>query len=108
MNKIAAVLAVGALALTACGGSDDDDGGGGGGGDSARAEILSTLTADGTEGIDEQCLEDKVDALSDSDAEFIAENLDYEGDEAPPGASEGALTFATSLVDCIDLSGLGE
>jgi hypothetical protein len=98
VKKLTAVFAMGTLVLAACG----SDGGGGGGGDGARDEILSQITADGTEGLDEECLEEKIDGLSDSDARFIADNFDSE--EEPEGASESALAFVGSIFDCIDFS----
>jgi hypothetical protein len=68
----------------------------------ARDEILSQITADGTEGLDEECLKEKIDGLSDSDAQFIADNFDSE--DEPEGASESALAFVSSIFDCIDFS----
>lgn len=104
MNNLTAVMASAVLLFgaAACGGDDD----GGSRGDGARAALLAELTADGTEGLDEGCLEDKVNDLSDSDAAFIVENIDYEGDDPPPGASAAAIEFVTSIFECIDLSDL--
>lgn len=98
MKKFTAVLAVGSLALVACG----SDGGSSGEGDEARDAILSGLTAGGSEGFDEECLQEKIDGLSDDDAQFLAENLDAE--EEPEGASESALEFVSSIFDCVDFS----
>lgn len=123
MNKLTAVLASATLVFgaAACG-SDDDGGsssgesgssesdsgdsgdGGGGGGSDAKSALLAEMTAGGTEGLDEQCLEDKVNDLDDDDAAFILDNFDYEGDDIPEGASAEAINFVTSIFECIDFS----
>jgi hypothetical protein len=99
VKKLTAVLAIGVVALAACG--SDDGGSGGGGAGAARDSILSQMTAGGTEGLDQECLEDKIDDLSDSDAVFVAENMDSE--EVPADASEGVLEFVAAIFDCVDI-----
>lgn len=99
MRRLLATTLVAGLALVACG-SDDD-----GGGSDAQDELYAELTADGTEGLDEGCLRDLVDDLSDEDAEFLLENIDSTEDQlADEGISEAALEFVGGLFSCIDLS----
>lgn len=99
MKKFAAVLAVGALSLAACGGSDSD-----GGGSSDKDVIAASMLDSGDlpEGIDEDCVKGKIGDLSDSDAKLIADNID--SPDMPEGLSEEGQGLIIGMLDCIDFS----
>lgn len=109
-TRLFGTLAIAALALTACGG--DDDGGGGGGGGSAQDRVADMMIdvlneaseIEGIEGveIDEGCIRDKIDELSDADAQAI---LDA-GPDGEPEVSDEAETIGASMSDCVDMSGI--
>jgi hypothetical protein len=101
MKKFAAVLAVGALTFTACGGSDGD-----GGGSSDKDKIAASMLESGDmpEGIDESCVRGKINDLSDSDAKLIADNID--SPDMPEGLSEEGQGLIIGMLDCIDFSDL--
>lgn len=98
MKKFAAVLAVGALTFTACGGSDS------GGGSSDKDKIADSMLDSGDlpEGIDEDCVKGKIGNLSDSDAKLIADNI--ESPDMPEGLSEEGQGLIIGMLDCIDFS----
>ncbi len=102
MKKFSAVLAVGALAFTACGGSDSDGGSGSSDKDKITASMLDG--EDLPEGIDEDCVKGKVNDLSDSDAKLIADNID--SPDMPEGLSEEGQGLIIGMLDCIDFSDL--
>lgn len=99
-HRIVAGLAVGALALAACG---DDDGGG----DSVQDEVADLLIDDFNEGgeevegmeLDEGCVRDVSGQLSDEDAQAI---LDA-GANAAPDVSSDADELLAELIGCIDI-----
>lgn len=99
MKKISALLAVGALAFTACGGSDD---GGSSSGDKDKITASMLEGNDLPEGIDEDCVKGKVNSLSDSDAKLIADNID--SPDMPEGLSEEGQGLIIGMLDCIDFS----
>lgn len=100
MKRLLATSLIAGLTLVACG---DDDGGGGG--SDAKDRLYAELTADGTEGLDEGCLREKVNDLSDDDAQFLADNIDAtEEDLSDEGISAAAMEFVGALFECIDFS----
>ena len=98
MRKLTAVLAAGVLtmAMTACSGDDDDAGGGC---DQAKAaDKLLDSAGEADLELDEACVRDKANQLSDEDAKAIVE---AEGDETPALSPEGdALT--AELLTCVN------
>ncbi len=70
MKRVVPVLIVASFGLGACGDSD------GGGGSGARDELAALLIADAPPGVETSCLEDKIDELSDEDAQFLIDNVD--------------------------------
>ncbi len=103
--KIRAIVAATAtvLALSACGGDDD-------GGSGVQAQVADmmidtmneALEAEGVDGvdIDEDCIRDAANELSDDDARKI---LDAGPDGDPEGLSAEADAAGDALIDCIDI-----
>lgn len=104
-TRLFGIMLVTGLALTACGG--DDDGGGGGGSvqdqvaDMMVDSINETMAGEDTAGvsIDEDCVRDAAQQLSDDDAQKI---LDA-GPEGDPDVSDDAMDAGESLMECIDI-----
>jgi len=115
-TRLFGAIAVAALALSACGGDDDGGGNGrgdgGGGGGSAQDRVADMMIDaldeasefEGIEGveIDEECIRDRVDELSDADAQAF---LDA-GPDGDPEMSDEAETIGAAMLDCIDISGI--
>lgn len=103
MKRILAIMVTGSLVLWGCGSDDDGDSGGSDGG-AAQTELADLLVAqvDGV-GIDEQCLRDKTDELSDEDAQFLIDNIDATDTE---GFSTELQAWADGLVECLGDAGV--
>lgn len=102
-TRLFGTIAIAALALTACGGDD----GGGGAQDQVADMMIDVLNeASEVEGvevdIDEDCIRDKVDELSDADAQAI---LDA-GPEGDPEVSDAADAIGETMFDCVDIGGI--
>jgi hypothetical protein len=116
MRRFAVVAAlVAGLGLAACGGDDDDAGGGGSQDDvfdmmmQAMEESLASEMPEGVELdiediVDEDCLRDKTDQLSDEDAEKIVEA----GIDGDPEVSAEAEQVAESLDECFDAEAIAD
>ena len=94
------MVVVAALAISACG----SDGGSDGGGDQERLadELIEAIDAEGGgEFVDDQCVRDKTNELSDEDAKILYENIDSEDLEGLGVSTEGELTVA-SMLDCFE------
>ena len=102
-TRLFSIFLVAGLAATACGG--DDDGGGGSVQDQVAdmmvGSINETLAGEDTAGvsIDEDCVRDATQSLSDEDAQKI---LDA-GPEGDPDVSADADQAANELLECIDI-----
>jgi ABC-type glycerol-3-phosphate transport system substrate-binding protein len=103
-----AAVSVAALALSACGGDDD---GGGSPQDEVADMMIDAIESGGAEmegvEVDEDCLRDLTDDLSDEDAEKII----AAGPEGDPGdLSADADAIGNEIIDCfdIDLSAITE
>ena len=96
MKRILAIMVTGSLVLWGCGSDDDGDSGSGG---AAQTELADLLVAqvEGV-GIDEQCLRDKTDELSDDDAQFLIDNIDAADTE---GFSTELEAWVDGLVECL-------
>ncbi len=95
MKKTAALLVAVSLSTFACGG--DDDGGDGG----AQSELADLLLEDPAGVVDEQCIRDKTDELSDEDAEFLIDNFDASDTESFGSELEA---WIEGLLDCFTLA----
>lgn len=101
-SRLVAGIAVGALALAACGGDDDD-----GGGDSPQDQVADMLLQelDGSEAdmegvtIDEDCIRDITGDLSDEDAQAIVDA----GPDGDPEVSVSGEELGLAMLDCIDI-----
>lgn len=107
-TRLFGAIAIAALVVTACGG-DDDGGSGGGSPQDQVADMMidmldETAETEGIEGfeIDEGCLRDKVDQLSDEDARAIV----AAGPDGEPEVSDEAEAVAGSMFECFDMSGV--
>lgn len=92
-----AALALAGFSVAACGDDDDSSGGGGRQGDVAD-EMIEVLEREGIE-VDEDCVRDIADQLSDEDAEAIADA----GVEGDPEVSDAGNELGEKLFDCVDL-----
>jgi hypothetical protein len=97
MNKILVAVFGVSLALSSCGSDDDGSGGDSGATQSELADFL-VAQAEGV-GLDEQCIRDKTDELSDEDAQFLIDNIDSSDTE---GFSSELQTWVDGLIDCLD------
>lgn len=105
-SRFLVTISIAALALVACGGDDD---GGGGGGNSPQDQVADMMmdVLDETTGteemegvtIDEDCIRDKVDQLSDEDAQLI---LDAGTGPEPEGLSDSANEIGETILECVD------
>jgi hypothetical protein len=95
MNKTLVLMVSASLALWGCG-SDDSSGGG----DLAMQSQLADLLVEQSEGtgVDEQCIRDKADELSDEDAQFLIDNIDASDTE---GFSSELQEWIDSLNECL-------
>jgi len=107
-TRLFGILLVTGLTITACGG--DDDGGGGSVQDQVADMMVDVINESmETEGlgdgisIDEDCVKDAAQDLSDDDAQAI---LDA-GPDGDPDLSADAEDAAGALIDCVDID-LGE
>ena len=97
MRKTGVLMIVAALAISACG-SD----GGGGYQEQLADEFMATYEAEGAEElVDEACLRDKMNELSDEDAKILIENIDAEEIEGLGVSSDGELIVA-STIECFE------
>lgn len=94
MKRTAALLVVAPLLMWGCGG-DDDSGGG------AQSELADLLLEDPAGVVDEQCIRDKTDELSDEDAEFLIDNFDASDTDAFGDELEA---WIEGLLDCFTLA----
>ena len=100
MRKIGVLVIVAALAISACG----SDGGSDGDGDQERLadKIMEEIDVDGAgEFVDEECIRDKMNELSDEDAKILYENIDAEDIEGLGVSSDGELIVA-STIECFE------
>jgi hypothetical protein len=100
MRKIGVLAIVATLAISACG----SDGGSDGGGDQQRLadELMEAIDAEGAgEFVDEECIRDKANELSDEDATILYENIDAEDLEGLGVSSDGELIVA-NMLDCFE------
>lgn len=90
-------LALAATATTAC--SDDDSGSG------PQSEVadmtIEQFSADGAE-VDEDCIRDLADQLSDDDAQALVDS-DLSGES---GVSAEGQALGAQLLDCISIEGI--
>jgi hypothetical protein len=93
MIKRAALVVGASLLMWGCGG--DDSGGG------AQSELADLLLEDSVGVVDEQCIRDKTDELSDEDAEFLVDNFDASDTEGFGGELEA---WIEGLIDCFTLA----
>lgn len=108
MKKIMSMAAVGVLVLAACG-SDDDDGGGESGSvdDVVNALVISFESDPDLEGVelDEACLRNIAEGLSESDRAAIAEAFRSDDPNAQPeGLSPEGEAAGLEILDCIDFN----
>lgn len=94
MKRYMVALISAPLLLWGCG--SDDDGGG-----DAQAELAELLVQDSAGVVDEECISDKTNELSDEDAEFLIDNFEATGTD---GFSTELQAWAASLIDCFDLA----
>jgi len=96
MRKTGVLMIVAALAISACG-SD-----GGGYQEQLADEFMETLEAEGAaEFVDEECIRDKMNELSDEDAKILYENFDADDIEGLGVSSDGEIIVA-STVECFE------
>ncbi len=105
MNKVLVAVFGVSLALTSCGSDDDGSGGDSGATQSELADFLvGQAQAEGV-GLDEQCIRDKTEELSDEDAQFLIGNIDSSDTE---GFSSELQTWVDGLIDCLDDADVSE
>jgi len=104
-TRLFSIMLVTGLALTACGGDDDSSGGGGSVQDQVADMMIDSIN-ESMEGedvsgvsIDEDCVRDATQQLSDDDAQKI---LDA-GPDGDPDVSDDAGTAADALIDCVEI-----
>ena len=100
MRKTGVLVVVAALAISACGSDSDSDGGG----DQERLadQLMEEFDAAGSgELVDEECIRDKTNELSDEDAKILYENFDAESIEGL-GMSSGGELVVDSMFDCFE------
>ena len=100
------VSAVAVIGLSSCGGDDGGIGAGTASGDAKKvADALVSSAAESDVTIDEACVSDVVDKLSEADLTLVVDNLDglLDGtvDEATLDISEEGITTLQSLGDCL-------
>ena len=110
MKKLMAVAAAGVLLFSACG----SDGGSGGNAkdelfDAMMGELTSGDDAIPDEALDESCIRAAIDDIPDDQAQILADNIDFEGEDLPEGVDEEAILALTgALFDCVDIGALIE
>jgi hypothetical protein len=100
MRRIGVLAIVATLAISACGSDSGSDGGD----DQQRLadELMQAIDAEGSgEFVDEECIRDKTNELSDEDAKILYENIDAEDLEGLGVSSDGELVVA-SMLDCFE------
>ena len=100
MRKTGVLVIVAALAISACGSDSDSDGGG----DQERLadKLMEEIDADNAgEFVDEECLRDKMDDLSNEDAKILYDNFDAEDIEDLGVSLDGELTV-DSIIECFE------
>ena len=104
MKKIMTMAAAGALVLAACGSDDDGGGDGGNSSDALVAALVGAFEGDeeleGVE-LDEDCLKDIADGLSEEDRAILVEAI--ETDEDPVGLSPEGDAASVEILECIDI-----
>ncbi len=101
-GRLMAVAAAAALTVAACGGDDDAP--------ESKEEIADELIAAMEEGVeesggaatvDEACVRDRINGLSDSDADAISDA--WNSADPPDDLSADASAALAGLVDCMDI-----
>ncbi len=98
MKRSFILLATASLLIWGCGG--DDDGGGG----ETQSELADLMLEDSAGLVDEACVRDKADELSDDDAQFLIDNFDATDTS---GFDPELESWVNSLIECIDLDAQG-
>lgn len=88
------LLASMSLLLWGCG--SDDDGGG-----ELQSDVADLLLEDSVGVVDEQCIRDKADELSDEDAQFLLDNIDATDTE---GFSSDLEDWVDGLIECFSFA----
>ena len=95
MHRTAVLLVGASLLMWGCG--SDDDGSGG----ASQSELADILLEDSVGVVDEECIRDKTNELSDEEAEFLLDNIDATDSD---GFGSELQDWVEGLIDCFSLA----